>query len=162
MTATLPENALSFIQNNPEMYVEFDAYKGVKFKAKIKEYVQASPDGSGIPIFVYIDDPNFNLTKYRVAVGFSCAIEIVIRDNNFNAYTVIPFTSLINNPDNNTGCVYVYNPSTKRVNKREVKYGEIFNKDKVVIASGLTPGELVVSAGATRVIDGEEVKLLND
>ena len=71
-------------------------------------------------------------------------------------------SSLINNPDNNTGCVYVYNPSTKRVNKREVKYGEIFNKDKVVIASGLTPGELVVSAGATRVIDGEEVKLLND
>ncbi len=162
MQATLPENALAFIQNNPQMYVEFDSYKGTKFKAKIKEYVQASPDGSGIPIFVYIDDPNFNLSKYRVAVGFSCSIEIVIQDNNFLAYTVIPFTSLINNPENNKGCVFVYDQQTKKVSKRDVQYGEIFDKDKVVIVNGLKPGELVVSAGATRVIDGEEVTLLND
>ena len=101
-------------------------------------------------------------TKIMRAVGFSCSIEIVIKDNNFNSYTVIPFTSLINNPNNNNGCVYVYDPATKRVNKRDVKYGEIFDKDKVVIVSGLNPGEYVVSAGATRVVDGEEVKLLND
>lgn len=162
MQATLPESALSFIQNNPQMYVEFDSYKGVKFNAKIKEYVQASPDGSGIPIFVYIDDPKFNLEKYKVAVGFSCSIEIVIKDNNFLSYSVIPFTALINNPENNKGSVFVYNKEDKTVQRRDVTFGEIFDKDKVIILSGLNPGELVVSAGATRVNNGEEVTLLND
>ena len=37
MQATLPENALSFIQNNPQMYVAFDSYKGVTFHAKLND-----------------------------------------------------------------------------------------------------------------------------
>lgn len=162
MQATLPENALSYIANDPEIYVEFDAYKGVKFRAKIKEFVQASPDGSGIPIFVTITDPKFNLNTYKVAVGFSCSIELVIKDKNFLAYTIIPLSALVDNPQNGSGSVFIYDPETKKVSRRDVKYGEIIDKTKVVVVEGLNPGEMVVSAGANRVIDGETVNLLND
>lgn len=162
MQATLPENALSYIANNPEIYVEFDAYKGVKFKAKIKEFVQASPDGSGIPIYVTITDPQFNLNTYKVAVGFSCSIELVIKHNDFLSYSIIPLSALVDNPQNGTGSVFIYDPQTKKVARRDVKYGEIINKTKVVILEGLNPGEQVVSAGANRVVEGETVNLLND
>lgn len=162
MQATLPETALSYITNNPEIYVEFDSYKGVKFRAKIKEYVQASPDGSGIPIFVTITDPKFNLNTYKVAVGFSCSIELVIKDNSLLSYTIIPISALTNNPENDKGSVFVYDSETKRVSRRDIRYGEVINKTQIVVAEGLTPGELVVTAGANRVTEGEEVKLLND
>ncbi|MEF9985590.1 MAG: efflux RND transporter periplasmic adaptor subunit [Bacteroidales bacterium] len=162
MQATLPEIALSYITNNPEIYVEFDAYKGTKFRAKIKEFVQASPDGSGIPIFVTINDSKFNLKTYKVAVGFSCSIELVIKEKSLLAYTVIPMSAVVNNPTNNKGSVFIYDSVTKKVSRRDVKYGEIINKTKIIVESGLNIGELVVSAGANRVIDGEEVKLLND
>lgn len=162
MQATLPENALSYIANNPELYVEFDAYKGVKFRARIKEYVQASPDGSGVPIYVTISDPKFNLNTYKVAVGFSCSIELVIKEKNFMDYTVIPLSALVNNSQNDKGSVFTYDPQTKTVSQRDVVYGEIIDKTKVVVLSGLRPGEQVVSAGANRVTDGEVVNLLNE
>ncbi|MEG0519069.1 MAG: efflux RND transporter periplasmic adaptor subunit [Bacteroidales bacterium] len=162
MQATLPETALSYITNNPEIYVEFDSYKGTRFRAKIKEFVQASPDGSGIPIFVTISDPKFNLNTYKVAVGFSCSIELVIKEKSLLDYTIIPISAVSNNPENDKGSVFVYDPQTKKVNRRDVHYGEIINKTKIVVVQGLTPGELVVTAGANRVTDGEEVNLLND
>ena len=29
---------------------------------------------SGVPVFLYIDDPEFDLKKYKVSVGFSCRV----------------------------------------------------------------------------------------
>ncbi len=160
--ATLPENALDYITKNPQLYVEFDAYKGVKFKAKVKEYVQASPDGSGLPIYVKIIDPKFNLKDYKVAVGFSCSVELVIKDTKFTDYTIIPLTSVVDDPKTSDKYVYVYDSQTKKVSRRDILGGEIINKNQVVVLEGLTPGEKVISAGATRISDGEEVKLIKE
>ncbi len=160
MEANLPDNALSIIMNNPKIYVEFDSYKGVKFEAILKEYVQASPDGSGVPIFIAINDPKFDLGKYNVAVGFSCSIQFVVKDNNNLGYTVIPFSALVNNPNGDSGSVFIYDSKNHTVNRKNVEYGDVLDNDKVIIKSGLSVGDQVVSAGATRMVDGNKVKLL--
>lgn len=162
MEATLPDYLLSYIESKPELYVEFEAYKGTKFKAAIKEYVQASPDGSGVPIYVEITDPKFNLKDFNVAIGFSCFIELVIKGNENLNYTVIPLAAVVGNPSNNKGSVFVYDPQLKNVSRRDIEYGEIINSKNVIVKSGLSVGERVVSAGANRVKEGESVKLLND
>ena len=61
----MPETNITYFSTPYQIYVEFDNYKGIRFKAKVKEYVEASPDGSGVPVFLYIDDPEFNLNKYK-------------------------------------------------------------------------------------------------
>lgn len=162
MQATLPETALSYITHNPEIYVEFDSYKGKKFKAQIKEYVQSSPDGSGIPIYVSITDPAFNLSKYKVAVGFSCTIELVVKDIEALGWTFVPLSAIVETPDSAEKSVFIYNFDTKTVSQRIVKDAGIVNKTAIVITEGLQVGEFVVSAGATRVIEGQRVKLLNE
>ena len=58
---TIPETNISYVTSPSTIYVEFDAYKGKLFQAKVKEYVEASPDGAGVPVFLYIDDPEFHL-----------------------------------------------------------------------------------------------------
>lgn len=163
MQATLPEYAVKYFASNPKIFVSFDAYKGVKFKAKIKEYVQASEDGSGIPVYVTIDDPDFSLSKYKVAVGFACNIEFVLEEdeNGENSNLVVPLAAVVADFKTSNGEVFVYNPTNNVVNKRRITFGSIIEKDKIIVLSGLKAGEMVVSAGATRLTDGEVVKLLN-
>ena len=49
---TIPETNISYVTSPSTIYVEFDAYKGKLFQAKVKEYVEASPDGAGVPVFL--------------------------------------------------------------------------------------------------------------
>ena len=144
--------------------MEFDNYKGVRFKAKVKEYVEASPDGSGVPVFLYIDDPAFDLNKYKVAVGFSCRVVLNIESQSFNEGAVlIPLSAIVADEANSSNkFVFVYNPQTQQVERRKISEKELVGKDEVVIMKGLKAGERVVTAGATRLVDGQQVKVLTD
>ena len=56
----MPETNVIYFSYPYQIYIEFDTYKGKIFKAKVKEYVEASPDGSGVPVFLQIEDPEFD------------------------------------------------------------------------------------------------------
>ena len=96
--------------------MEFDNYKGVRFKAKVKEYVEASPDGSGVPVYLYIDDPNFNLEKYKVAVGFSCRVILNVDSESFTKGAVlVPLAAVVADDANSDKYVFVYNGQSQRL-----------------------------------------------
>lgn len=160
---TMPETNIIYFNTPYSVFVEFDNYKGIRFKAKVKEYVEASPDGSGVPVFLYIDDPRFDLDKYKVAVGFSCRVILNIESQSFNQGAVlVPISAVVASESNNDKFVFVYNAATEKVEKRQIKEEELIGKDNVVVTEGLKAGDRVVSAGATRVVDGQQVKVLTD
>lgn len=160
---TMPETNIIYFTTPYSVFVEFDNYKGIRFKAKVKEYVEASPDGSGVPVFLYIDDPRFNLDKYKVAVGFSCRVILNIESQSFNQGAVlVPISAVVASESDNDKFVFVYNTATEKVEKRQIKEEELIGKDNVVVTEGLKAGDRVVSAGATRVVDGQQVKVLTD
>lgn len=160
---TMPETNIIYFTTPYSVFVEFDNYKGIQFKAKVKEYVEASPDGSGVPVFLYIDDPRFNLEKYKVAVGFSCRVILNIESQSFNQGAVlVPISAVVASESNNDKFVFVYNTATEKVEKRQIKEEELIGKDNVVVTEGLKAGDRVVSAGATRMVDGQQVKVLTD
>lgn len=159
---TLPENNLVYLLAKPEIAVEFENYKGKHFKARIKEYVEASSDGSGVPVSLYVDDSDFDLDVYRVASGFSCRVIFKIRQKEMGGYMSIPLTSVFANPTTRGLSVFVYNPATRKVEQREVKEGGLLERDHVIITEGLEAGEKVVIAGTTRLVNGQQVNVLND
>jgi membrane fusion protein, multidrug efflux system len=57
--------------------------------------------------------------------------------------------------------VWVIDPSTRTVQKREVEVAR-YHQNAVVIASGLEPGERVVTAGAHSLHQGQQITLLED
>ena len=129
----------------------------------MKEYVEASPDGSGVPVFLYIDDPEFNLKKYKVAVGFSCRVILHIESESFNeGALLVPLSAVVANEENADKYVFVYNSQTQKVERRQIREAELVGKDNVVITEGLKAGDQVVSAGATRLVDGQQVRVLTD
>ena len=160
---TMPETNITYFSTPYQIYVEFDNYKGIRFKAKVKEYVEASPDGSGVPVFLYIDDPEFNLNKYKVAVGFSCRVVLHIESASFNEGAVLaPLSAIVASEENNDKFVFVYNAQSQKVERRQIEESGLVGKDNVIITKGLKAGDQVVSAGATRLVEGQQVKVLTD
>ena len=160
---TMPETNITYFSTPYQIYVEFDNYKGIRFKAKVKEYVEASPDGSGVPVFLYIDDPEFNLNKYKVAVGFSCRVVLHIESASFNEGAVlVPLSAIVASEENNDKFVFVYNAQSQKVERRQIEESGLVGKDNVIITKGLKAGDQVVSAGATRLVEGQQVKVLTD
>ena len=160
---TMPESNINYFSSPYSVYVEFDNYKGVRFKAKVKEYVEASPDGSGVPVYLYIDDPNFNLEKYKVAVGFSCRVILNVDSESFTQGAVlVPLAAVVADDANSDKYVFVYNGQSQKVERRKITESMLIGKDGVIVTDGLRPGEQVVSAGATRLVDGQQVKVITD
>lgn len=159
---TLPENNLRYLLAEPQISVEFENYRGTYFKARIKEYVEASQDGSGVPVSLYLDDPAFNLKDYQVATGFSCRVLLKISRQDLSDAVLVPLTAVFANPATRGLSVFVYNEASGKVEQREVKEGGILERDQVIVTEGLKAGEKVVIAGTTRLVNGQQVNVLND
>ena len=117
---TIPETNISYVTSPSTIYVEFDAYKGKLFQEKVKEYVEASPDGAGVPVFLYIDDPEFDLKKYKVSVGFSCRVIVNIENDVVKEGITVPLSAVVFDNNLNSKIVFIYNPSTQKVELRKV------------------------------------------
>ena len=145
----MPETNITYFSTPYQIYVEFDNYKGIRFKAKVKEYVEASPDGSGVPVFLY--------------VGFSCRVVLHIESASFNEGAVLaPLSAIVASEENNDKFVFVYNAQSQKVERRQIEESGLVGKDNVIITKGLKAGDQVVSAGATRLVEGQQVKVLTD
>lgn len=158
---TLPENDVSMTGLNNAFYIEFDNFRGELFKAKIKEVVDASVDGAGIPVTLSITDAAFKPEKYNIKAGFACRIKVII-DNPamLSAYVTVPITAVFENDTKSASYVWVYDATTSTVNRHAVTTKGLHGSDGVIISEGVKEGEMVVTAGVYQIVDGQKVSLL--
>lgn len=160
---TIPETNIMYFNNPNTVYVEFDTYKGKLFKARVKEFIEASPDGSGVPVFLYIDDPDFSVEKYKISVGFSCRVVVKIENRSQVNGVGVPLSAIVFNNKTNSKAVFVYDANEKKVRQCNVEdKGVIVGRDEVIVHGNLKVGDRVVSAGANKLVDGQQVKVLTD
>ena len=147
---TIPETNISYVTSPSTIYVEFDAYKGKLFQA-------------GVPVFLYIDDPEFDLKKYKVSVGFSCRVIVNIENDVVKEGITVPLSAVVFDNNLNSKIVFIYNPSTQKVELRKVSdEGIIVGRNDLIVSGNIEPGEQVVSAGASYLVDGQQVKILTE
>lgn len=146
---TLPESDVNLVRVNKNIFIEFDNYRGELFRAEIKDVVDASVDGAGIPVTLRIADKNFNPNKYNIKAGFACRVKIQIEGAKaFDNYVTVPITALFNPPtDKNQTYVWAYDAKAGEVVLRKVKADGLVGGSQAIIGSGLKAGEQVVSAG---------------
>ncbi len=161
---TMPESNMVYYNSPHSLYVEFDNYKGMLFKAKLKEYVEASPDGSGVPVFLYLDDERFNLDTYKVAVGFACRIILKVNDTHsqFGEAVTVPLSAVVSSENDHQHYIYVYDPTSQTGKQLPNEPEELIHPAQLIVTGGLKAGEQIVVAGATRLIDGQVVRVLTD
>ncbi|MEG0788731.1 MAG: efflux RND transporter periplasmic adaptor subunit [Alistipes sp.] len=159
---TMPESNLEYFLSDAELFVEFENYKGILFKAKVKEYVPASTDGSGVPVYLTISDPRFNLKTYNVAVGFTCRVIMHHKNAVVDTRCVIPISSIFTVTGSDDFHVYVLDAKDSTVHLRKVKNDGVAGRDQMIVSEGLQNGDRVVVAGSIRLVDGQKVKVLTE
>jgi multidrug efflux pump subunit AcrA (membrane-fusion protein) len=87
-----------------------------------------------------------------------------IESQSFNEGAVlVPLSAVVADEVNSDNkFVFVYNPQTQKVEHRKITEKELVGKDGVVVTEGLKAGERIVTAGVTRLVEGQQVKVLTD
>ena len=158
----MPEGNLKYLLADPDIFVEFETQKGILFKTKIKEYVPASADGSGVPVFLTINDPRFNPSKLNIGVGFTCRVILQHRSPGKEGACLVPISAIFSIDNDKTPHLFVYNPQKSEVELRKVRERGLTGRCDMIVQEGVAPGELVVAAGSTRLVDGQKVKLMTE
>lgn len=158
---TLPESDVDMTQLKNSYYVEFDNFRGELFEATIKEVVDASVDGAGIPVILAITDKRFNPEKYNIKAGFSCRVRVIIDNSKvLKPYLSVPLASVFQKVGSSDSYVWLYDSKTGTVSERRVSIDALHGSSSVVITEGLVAGDKVVSAGVYQIADNQKVVVL--
>lgn len=154
---TMPESGLAILRDTTTLFtVTFDTYRTVHFDAVLKAYTQTSSDASGFPVSLTLR--GVDTTRYAISPGMSCIITVRSTDPVQGAVS-LPLTAIYAPADGGTYVWIVDNQG--QAERRPVTLGELYGTDRVVIDSGLAPGERVVTAGVYQLREGEPVRILN-
>lgn len=85
--------------------------------------------------------------------GYSVPLSVIIRDGNADSAPE-------GEPVTTVG-IYVYDPATSTVARRQVSVGGI-RDNRIILLDGVAPGERIASAGVQFLRDGQQVKLLDE
>ena len=137
--------------------VEFDAWRGVKFAARIKSFARTSSDALGYPVSLRLTD--VDTSRYRIAPGMTCVATVSTPEHDSHAVEV-PLTAIYA-PVGDGDYVWIVNKDN-RVERSRVVVGGVAGSDNVVVLRGVKAGERVVSAGVYHLTDGEVVRVVED
>ena len=154
---TMPERSLSLLSDSLTRFtVRFDNYPDVRFSARLDTYAKTASDASGFPVSLKLD--RMAIAPYNISPGMTCQVTIRSADERIKDVAV-PLTAIYAPAE---GGEYVWVVSSEdRVERRAVRLGDVFGRDRGVVLSGVKAGEEVVVAGVYRLTEGERVKILN-
>jgi len=157
----IPENLAIFFPTFSGYKVTFDAYPGKVFNASLKEFGK-SPEPAGFPFTVYLDHKIIPDMEYIMGPGFTCKVDIILDGEIDDESLIVPLTAVFEADASTSPSVWILDPDNNHVAKRSVKLGSLVSNNSIEIVSGIKHGEWVVTAGANKLVEGQEVKQLLD
>jgi RND family efflux transporter MFP subunit len=119
---------------------------------------------SSFPVVVKMDETDPSI-KAGMAVEISMDFTVPSGHGFTLPLSVLPFDGELDPPKNpsdpGTTQVFVFDPNTSTVNRRDVKVAGV-RENAIIIIEGLELGERVASAGVSFLREGQKVKLLTD
>lgn len=161
---TLPQSDIALSRSNPQFEIEIENHPTKRFSAKIKEVVDASVDGAGIPVTLTITDKDFSPKKLGIKAGFACRVALKVNENltKEDFYTV-PLTAIFTSTTTPTSeFVWLYNPKTQRVTKQKITTSGLFSTSSAIVTHGLDSTSIVVTAGVHQLTNNQKVKTIQN
>jgi len=95
-----------------------------------------------------------NNSELNIAPGMTAEVTMMCDAQN-NSITV-PGSAVFH--EKTSDYVWIFTPSTNKVEKREIVIAKVVSGGKAAVRSGLKGGEQVVTAGVHYLVNGQEVK----
>ncbi|MCP4714254.1 MAG: efflux RND transporter periplasmic adaptor subunit [Deltaproteobacteria bacterium] len=155
VTVSVPEELAAEGIRFDDFTCTFDAYPGKVFTASLKELGRnAQASNRTYPLTVTLQQTDSTLIR----AGLAAALRITYSKNGLTPGMRVPGEALVSDPTGRA-FVWVFDPKSNSVEKRPVTTGQLLTGG-TEITSGLTTGEMVVTAGAHFLTAGQKVHLL--
>ncbi len=156
VSVTIPEAMIAQIKTGSAATVKFDALQGKRFDATVREVgVAAAKFVTTFPVTVRL-----NHAIEGVRPGMAAEVSFKFETVEARERILVPPVSV--GEDRNGRFVFVVEPATDGTGitrRRPVEVGRL-TSEGLEITTGITDGELVVTAGVSKIVDGQRVKLL--
>lgn len=160
MVVNIPENLISLVPRVTNIEVTFDPFPDRPISAQIKEIgKEASETTRTYPVTLIMDQP----PDIKILPGMAGKATGEPPDELKTAAGTleIPVASTFSGKESAASFVWVIDEASKTVKKREVKTGELADRG-IRIVDGLSPGEMIVTAGVHYLREGQQVRLLEE
>ena len=157
VATVIPEDVVIRESDFIEISVSLDTFAGRHFSAHLKEIGrQSDMANQSYPLAAFLDIPE----GISIAPGMAATVHIILQntdrqDKGFH----LPTTAVFADADG-VSCVWRVNMDTLNTEKVKVKTGAL-KGGNILIRSGLTAGEHVVSAGARFLLEGQQIRILD-
>ena len=152
----VPEVLISEVREGQAVNVRFDALKDEVLSGRVTEVgVSSTGMATTFPVIVRLDRGD-----QAVRPGMAADVELSFGQSGGREHLYVPAVSVAE--DRQGRYVYVVVPMEEgfgQVGRRAVGVGEL-SSTGLEILDGLKDGELVVTAGVSRIVDGQKVRLL--
>ena len=157
VAVTVPETFIGRVYPGMEVGVAVNAFSDQALPAAVTEVgVASGTTGTAFPVTVILTGECPELRS-----GMAADVSFVFEPDVDRPMLIVPGLSV--GEDRIGRFVYVLKESADGIwvtTRREVEIGEV-RSDGIEIVQGLREGELIVTAGVRRVIDGQKVRLLD-
>ncbi|MEM1282558.1 MAG: efflux RND transporter periplasmic adaptor subunit [Chlamydiota bacterium] len=158
MMIDIPEALIKFVPQVKDFVVRFDAFPGREFNATVKEIgTEASRVTRTYPVTLVMKQPEDVTILAGMAGDASVAPGSL--PGKEEAHFIVPPSATFSDKKQEQTFVWIYNPQTKQLERREVVIGSLTSMG-LIVESGLTSGEWVVTSGVSFLSEGETVELL--
>ncbi|MEW4564417.1 efflux RND transporter periplasmic adaptor subunit [Bremerella sp. JC770] len=157
VTIQVPETLISLVPQVKKVACHFDAFPDKEFFGKVtKVSREASQTTRTYPVTVEIDQPE----DVKILPGMAATVRNHPEETEGDMPTemIVPTSALFTPADSPQSFVWIVDPGTNKVSRREVKTGGL-TPVGITVAEGLSSGDVVVISGVNSLRDGQEVKL---
>lgn len=152
----VPEILIAQVREGDQTTVTFDALPGKSFLATVIEVgVSSGGGGTTFPVSVRLKE-----TDPACRPGMAAEVAFTFGNEDGRPRLIVPAVAV--GEDRSGRFVYVAQPTEAgkaTIERREVAVGEL-TESGIEVFEGLKDGELIVTAGVTRINDGQVVRLL--
>ena len=155
VSISVPESRVDELRKAQRLTITVWAHPEKSWNGKLREL---APDADSVTrtysARISILDADADADPSLLRLGMTASV--MVPDADGSAALRVPLTAVADHERSRQ--VWVVDPKTSRVSAREVKLGAAQN-DSVMVVSGLTAGETVVSAGVHMLQPGQQVKV---
>lgn len=161
MVVNIPEDLISLTPHVKKVFVLFDAFPEHTLEATIKEIgTEASVKTRTFPVTLIMEQPD-GIKILPGMAGKTKGAEIDNVDELVVAGVEVPLSALYTSSETNETYVWIINEQSMTVNKRKVTTDQLTDHG-IMITDGLQTEEWIATAGVNYLIEGQQIKILQD
>jgi multidrug efflux system membrane fusion protein len=152
----VPETLIGELVEGLPALVRFPGREGLVADGRISEIGKVAGSANAFPVKVGLLDP-----PEPIRAGMTAEVGLVLGQAGESPAYLVPLSAIAPADAPNTGYVFVYDPISSTVSRRQVTAAGV-RGGAVALESGVRPGDVVAVAGVSFLHDGQKVRLLDE